>query len=149
MFSVTIDTTAINARLPLMTDGIKSALNKNIRRSAIDLQKYIINEKLHAPAGYSATMLHIVSGNLRKSIQFKVEDSATNIQATVYSDKNSAAAAYAALHEFGGRFTRYGRKVGDYTVNIPQRSYMRTSLDENKADIIQSMKDAVKEGLKQ
>lgn len=140
MINVTINDTQIKARLVSMSQNVRQALKTEIYRQAVDLQKYIITEKLQAPPGYSATLLHRVSGNLARSIQQEVRESATEIQGRVYSD---GSVDYAAIHEYGGVINRYGRKVGDYQIRMPERSFMRSSLRENKDNIVAALQQAV------
>ncbi len=132
-------------RLPAMGANVHAALKKTIYRHAVDLQRYIIEKKLSASAGYSADQLHRVTGNLSRSIQQRVVDTATGITAYVFS---AGDVKYAAIHEYGGSFTRFGKRAGDYTVHIPQRSFMRSSLAENKDEIIADMNAAVLEGIR-
>lgn len=145
MLNVTISDEAIKARLPLMSKQVHSNLKREIYRQAIDLQRYIIQEKLHAPGGYSATLLHRRTGNLARSIQQKVTDTPTSIEGKVYSD---GSVDYAGIHEYGGTIQKFGRRVGEYNINMPKRSFMRTSLAENKEKIVEAMKAAVREGVK-
>ncbi len=132
-------------RLPAMSGNIKKALEKNISKSAIDLQRYIVQNKLNAAEGYSPTLLHVRSGDLRRSIQQNVVSTNTSVEAFVYS---AGDVKYAAIHEYGGVINRFGKKVGDYQIHMPMRSFMRTSLAENKDDIIKGMNQAVMEGMK-
>jgi phage gpG-like protein len=143
---VTVDDRAVVERLQAMPRKVEDALKKTYYRLAVDLQKYIIRQKLSASPGYSATMLHRVSGDLVRSIQWLVTSSTQEVTGKVYS---AGDVKYAALHEYGGSFTKFGRLAGDYTVRMPQRSFMRTSLRENEVNIVDQTKMAVAEGLKE
>ena len=123
---------------------VRMSLERGIYRLALDLKKYIVREKLSAPAGYSATLLHKVHAALARSIQQEVTSTPTSVTGRVYS---AGDVDYAAIHEYGGVFTRYGRKAGDYSVRMPERSYMRTSLKENQEKIVEGIKEAVHEGV--
>ena len=109
---------------------------------------------------YSATLLHRVTGNLARSIQKIVAETPSAITAMVYS---AGDVKYAAIHEYGGVIHHPGSykfqvfKIGGKTIfthgtvahdiPIPMRSFMRTSLAENKEKIIASMNAAVLEGI--
>ncbi len=120
-------------RLPLMTGKIQERVFMAINKLAIELQSYIVKEKL------SGQVLNKVTGNLQQSIQQKVVATPTEITATVFS---AGDVKYAAIHEYGGTYSRYGRLAGDYTVRVPERSYMRSSLrdfaEKIKSDIQQA-----------
>jgi phage gpG-like protein len=146
MFTVTVDDRAVMARLGMMGEKVKASLARAIYRQAIDLQRYIVTQKLSAAPGYSATLLHRVTSNLARSIQQSVEVSATQVIGKVYS---AGDVKYAAIHEYGGQITRYGKRVGSYTMTMPKRSFMRTSLAENREKITNAIKLAAIEGLKQ
>ncbi len=143
MINVTVDDRVVVAKLAALPTTVEVALKKTIYRLAADLQKYIIQRKLSAAPGFSATLLHRVTSDLARSIQLRVESSTQ--AGYVYS---AGDVKYAAIHEYGGSVTRYGRKAGDYTVRMPQRSFMRTSLAENKEKIISSIEQTVTEALK-
>ncbi len=145
MINVTVDDRVVVAKLAALPTTVEVALKKTIYRLAADLQKYIIQRKLSAAPGFSATLLHRVTSDLARSIQLRVESSTQAVTGYVYS---AGDVKYAAIHEYGGSVTRYGRKAGDYTVRMPQRSFMRTSLAENKEKIISSIEQTVTEALK-
>lgn len=144
MFTVTVEDTAIKAKLGLMIPKVRASLERAVYRQAIDLQRYIVQQKLSAGAGYSATLLHRVTSNLARSIQYEMLNSPSSVGAKLYS---AGDVKYARIHEYGGTVTRYGKRVGSYTVHMPMRSFMRTSLSENKDKIVNAMKAAVAEGL--
>ncbi len=145
VITVKLNDKALIARLSFMPEKVKQSLERTLRRTALDLIEYIKREKLSADEGYSATLLHRISGALQRSIQYDVTSEATSVTARVFSNNT---VDYAAIHEYGGTFTRYGRKAGDYSVTMPQRSFMRTSLKENKEKIVDDIKKAVYEGVK-
>ncbi len=145
MITVKLNDKALIARLSFMPEKVRQSLERTLRRTALDLIEYIKREKLSADDGYSATLLHRITGALQRSIQYDVTSEATSVTARVFSNNT---VDYAAIHEYGGTVTRYGRKVGDYQVNYPERSFMRTSLKENTAKITADIKTAVYEGVK-
>ncbi len=145
MFTVEINDEILKTRLSSMIPNVRASLERTVYRLAVDLQRYIIANKLSASPGYSATLLHRVTGALSRSIQQRVVSTPVSVEGIVYS---AGDVKYAAIHEYGGSVKRYGRKAGDYTVNMPQRSFMRTSLAENKEIIVSGIKQAVIAGIK-
>ena len=148
MFTVTLED-KFSQQIPVMTENVRGALRKTINRHAIDLRQYIQSKKLSAEPGYSATLLHHRSGALKRSITAEVTETATSITGRVYS---AGDVKYAAIHEFGGEFkTRLGtgKRVpkGKAMATMPMRSFMRTSLAENKVAIIADINAAVRAGL--
>ena len=129
-----------------MYGNVRAALFKSISKSAVDLRNYIQDKKLSASPGYSATLLHHKSGALKRSITEQVVNTEQGIYAHVFS---AGDVKYAAIHEYGGAITRFGKKVGDYTVRMPMRSFMRTSLAENKDKIIAGINKAAMDGVRQ
>lgn len=132
-------------RLPVMGANVRDSLDRAIFRKAVELQRYVVRNKLSAAPGFSSTQLHKVTGNLQQSIQQDVKETATEIVGRVFS---AGDVKYAAIHEYGGVIQRYGKKVGDYSMRIPARSFVRSSLEENREGIIEAMDEAVMEGLR-
>ncbi len=135
----------VSAYLGSMSENVNKALQKAIYRIVVDLQTYIIQKKLKAPAGFSATQLHRITGNLARSIQQRVTSKPGSVVGNVYS---AGDVKYAAIHEYGGVISRYGRKVGDYQIRMPMRSFMRSSLSENQSKIVNAIERAIAEGMK-
>jgi phage gpG-like protein len=89
-------------RLNSLPDILRTRLERVIRRLGIDLQAHVKDDKL------SGQVLHVRSGTLRRSINLKMKNSLTAIQATVGTNVK-----YAHAHEYGL----------DQTVDV--RGYMR------------------------
>lgn len=111
-------------------------LKTEIRRVAVDLTAHVKDRKL------SGQVLKVQTGRLRRSVNFRVTESATGIEARVGTNVE-----YARIHEFGFRGTvnvrehmRKGKqayKVRAHTrrVNLPERSFLRSSLVDMRQDI--------------
>jgi phage gpG-like protein len=142
------------AKLDALPQTIKGELRKETQSLAIQLQAHIINQKLHGQ------VLKQRSGKLARSIQEEVSETPTGVQGRVYS---AGDVKYAAIHEFGFsgpetvsahvRTVVFGKTVEPFTVpsfvrqiNMPERSFMRSSLAEFKDRITQGYAQAVKRG---
>lgn len=157
MFSATlVGDRELIARLDAMPDGVRDELKKKISQLAIQLQAHVVRDKL------SGQVLRVRTGALRRSIQQMVEDEGTAIYGRIYSTGD---VKYAAAHEFGfsgqetvrahTRDTVFGRKVEPFTVasftrnmNIPARSFMRSSLDDMAEQLRSGMRQAVVDGMR-
>lgn len=130
--------------------NIRQELNKAMLRVVIGLQRYIILEKL------SGNVLHILSGNLARSITYSVEENGDEIIGTVGVGRQ---APYGKAHELGGDFNipSHNRRsvlgnvftVRDYIMHLPQRSFIRTSFAENDQTVRAQLQAAIAEGANQ
>lgn len=159
MLNVTlVGSTQLIAKLDSMPTNVRLALKRRVTALAIKLTARVVNDKL------SGQVLNVVSGALRRSIFWKiVEDSSTAVIAKVAS---SGDVKYAAIHEFGGKtpphdiyptnaealhFFMGGREVFAKVVHhpgsvMPERSFLRSSLDEMRDEIERELNAAVVEG---
>lgn len=159
MFNLTlVGDRELVGRLQAMPATVARALYGKVQFYAIKLQGYIITNKL------SGQVLNKRSGDLKASIQQKVEASALAVYGIVYS---SGDVKYAAIHEFGfegdvevKQHTRtmvFGKEaalpfsVGPYTMHMkmPERSYMRSSLTDMREEISTGLKEAAIAGAQQ
>ena len=111
-------------------------LKTEIRRVAVDVTAHVKDRKL------SGQVLNVQTGRLRRSINYRVTETGTGIEARVGTNVE-----YARIHEFGFKGTvnvrehmRKGKqafKVRAHTrrVNLPERSFLRSSLSDMRQDI--------------
>jgi HK97 gp10 family phage protein len=145
------------AKLNFLPDKLRRALARKLTASALTM---VANVKRKL----SGTVLNVRTGNLRDSIEYTLNESATSVEAKVFSGKS---VKYAAIHEFGGQtsphdiypakaqalaFMMGGKQVFAKVVHhpgskIPERSYMRSTLGDMREEIIEGMNDALKEAL--
>ena len=145
------------ARLTAMPDNIRSALVRKVRALALMLEATVKGEKL------SGQVLNVVTGALRRSISNEVTTGSNSVTAEVYS---SGDVKYAAIHEYGGTIPAhevvatkaqalhfvigakdvFAKRVQIPDVKMPERSFLRSSLDEMRDEIVEGMKEAVLEG---
>ncbi len=145
-------------RLRAMREAAGSGIARAIAKLGIDLQNDVRQNKL------SGQVLQARSGSLRQSIAVQIDQSDTAVSATVYSDLDSAAAqeygfsgtvdVRASLRQikeaFGHPITAETVGVGAYTrrMDLPQRSFLRSALDDMTPDIGASVEDALRQALR-
>ena len=141
-------------RFAATPDAIRAALAQKFGELAQKLEDKIKNEKL------DGEVLVARDGRLRESIVVSLDETGASL--STYGVK------YAAAQEFGfdgtesvGSHSRtireaFGRAIAPKTIvvqafsrqmRLPERSYMRSSLDEMREEIAQALRDAVDEGL--
>lgn len=141
----------------------KENLKKNIYKMALILQRHIVTDKL------SGQVLNRKTGTLARSIQTKMEVGSDYVYGIVGSRVNeSNRLVYAAIHEFGGTIpahdvvakggalkfelkngvTMFRRRVHIPDVKMPERSYVRSSMNDLRDEILLSMKSAVADAAK-
>ena len=143
-------------RLRAMREAAGSGIARAIAKLGIDLQNDVRQNKL------SGQVLQARS-DLRQSIAVQIDQSDTAVSATVYSDLDFAAAqeygftgtvdVRASLRQikeaFGHPITAETIGVGAYTrrMDLPQRSFLRSALDDMTPDIGASVEDALRQAL--
>src|SRR5579872_2833735 len=93
---IQVDKDATEARFSGYAPALYESISRNMDAFAIYEQSYIKREKLSAPEGFSATMLHRRSGDLSRSIHWRSADESASIVREVFSDKT---VPYGPLHE--------------------------------------------------
>jgi phage gpG-like protein len=157
MFTIRIDgDKAVIAELDEMPGRVHDALRATIQSLVIKLMAIVQREKLQGQ------VLRHVTGKLSASIEEEVTENPQGIVGRVFSN---GTAPYAAIHEFGyqgaeavSSFTRmqtmaFGRPmnppkevvVGAFVrqMNMPERSFLRSTLTEQAEFIEKSITDAV------
>ncbi len=148
-------TEAVVARLLRFTPEVRERLLPTIRGILIDLQRHIVADKLHG-----GNPLHSRSGLLASRINISpIEQDENSIRGSVGTN-----VVYAAIHEYGGTipahdvfpknkqalaFNWNGKDVVFKSVHIPsihmpQRSFLRSSLQEFRPTILRRIENAVK-----
>jgi phage gpG-like protein len=143
---------ALEKRFARLPDAVRQALARKIEGLGQRLEQKIKDN-------LAGAALQTKSGALRDSTELRLEPSAAVL---------AARTKYAAAQEFGfvgeesvsahSREIReaFGRMIAPKTVfvgafarsmNLPERSYMRSALDEMQDEIAAALSDAVREGL--
>ena len=120
----------------------------------------------------SGPVLNVKTGQLRANIFQDVEDGPGGIVGSIFEAQN---VKYAAIHEFGGVIQHPGgtaylidpktgvskwisnkASIADqlprtkaHTIHMPERSYLRSSLGEMKATIIEQLTDTVQKAMQE
>lgn len=144
-------------RLRSLPPSLQAILQAKTTRLALKLQAHVQLDKL------SGQVLNIRSGALKASISNEVTTEASAVYGRVFS---SGDVKYAAIHEFGGTipahdivpnkaqalaFMAGGKQVFAKivhmpAVNMPERSFLRSSLADMAAEISATLKAAVIKG---
>ncbi len=151
MLSLSIDgAEALQARLDAFPAAVRNELAVKAQALSEALADKVRDEKL------SGQVLNARSGALRDSIGAEVSNDGDEVSASVgsYGDVK-----YAAIQEYGGKTgaheilpvkgkvlaflvggaLRFARKVEHPGSVIPERSYLRSSLDEMSAEIVAAL----------
>jgi hypothetical protein len=166
MISGTVkNTEKVLVRLDGIAPNIKAALKEEVQRQVINLQNYVKANKL------GGQVLKRKTGTLSRSIQQNVTETASGVSGFVDSRINeSSPLKYAAVHEYGfnGSVTvrehlrmmtqAFGHPVKEphkitirtfnRNMNMPERSYLRSSLGELQQQITDAINAAVDRGAK-
>ena len=157
MFTVKVDSERIIASLSSLPNRMALLLGAKVSELTIQLATRV-RQKL------SGQVLNVRSGDLRASIFENVVTTSTSVTGTVGS---SGDVKYAAIHEYGGTIPahdivpnkamalafiwqgkqRFFRRVHIPDVQMPERSYLRSSLAEMVGDIRGGLQEAVQEAL--
>jgi len=142
MITIQIEDAAVRLKLDEMPEAIRGTLRRQIGYAAEKLRTHIARNKLRGQ------VLNRVTGALGDTLNQKVEETPTGIEGIVSTGKE---VHYAAIHEYGGVFSRlmtqaWGNPVKnprDVTYRYPERSYMRTGLADVKEEIVTRLRNAV------
>lgn len=148
-----VDTSVLDERLKRIPQQLHQSILRAVTRLAIEIQGYVKTDKLSGQA------LHVRTGTLRRSINFKVVDTPVRIGATVGTNVE-----YAAAHEYGfqGPVTvkahlrqmsmAFGKPVANpreiavrsfvRQVNLPERSFLRSALQDFEPRILSDLREA-------
>lgn len=120
-----------------------------VTRMAVMLQRHVKEKKL------SGQVLKVRTGLLRRSITYRVVDSGSNVYGVVGTNVK-----YGRIHEYGGTVTvgehlrtitqAFGRRLKEpvqatvrrHAAYYPERSFLRTSLDEMMPTIREELRRA-------
>jgi phage gpG-like protein len=147
------------AKLDTMPEMVRRILSAKLMELGERLKTHIQMDKL------SGQVLNVVTGALRRSItRGPVEEIGDALMVSVFS---AGDVKYAGIHEFGGQtqphdiypknaqalaFMMGGQQIFAKVVHhpgskMPERSFMRSSLDDMAATIIDELHASIQEGL--
>jgi phage gpG-like protein len=147
---VMVGDTELYEQLSEMSPTVQRLVMAKVQSLAIELQRHIVQDKL------SGQVLKVVTGNLRRSIQYIITQDGGTITGKVFSSND---VKYAAIHEFGGTIVPVkanalswigpeGKRIFAKSVTLKERSFMRSSLADQKQSIIAGLTAAVAQGVK-
>lgn len=154
MLKISVNDREVKLWLANMPEKIQKRLEDAIFGLTEQLRTHIVRDKL------IGQVLNRRTGRLGQSIQSRIERATNHITGYVFS---SGDVKYAAIHEFGGRTPPhviypktakalyfngiFAKKVNHPGSQMPERSFMRSSLADMKTEIMQRMERAVKDGV--
>lgn len=152
-----IGSSQVVERIKRITPNVRTALFERVQRLTIKLQRHVVEEKLQGQ------VLNVRTGRLQRSIQQAVTNSESAVTGVV-----STAVKYARPHEYGFQGTvnvkahlrtikvAFGKdlkepvevNVSAHTMrmNLPERSFLRSSLVDMKDEIVEGIRQAAIEG---
>jgi phage gpG-like protein len=154
MFALTLEgLEEASARLETYPAALAAALDAKATELAAALLDLIQNDKL------SGAVLNVGSGALRDSIAASISADADGVVASVGS---AGDVKYAAIQEYGGKTSAheilpvkaqalafvasgapcFARRVEHPGSLIPERSYLRSSLDDMRQEIVDALAEA-------
>jgi phage gpG-like protein len=146
---------ALAERLGVLPDRLRAALAEKADALAQNLFSQVVGVNL------SGGVLNARSGALRDSIQVALSQQDDRIDAEIFSNGD---APYAAIQEFGGKTAAheilpdkasvlafvgngkqlFARRVQHPGSQIPERSYLRSALDEQGENVLQDLTEIVR-----
>jgi hypothetical protein len=146
-------------RLRSLPEAVNSRLLRAITQLGIELQRDVQQDKL------SGQVIRSRTGSLKSSIGFRIDQSGGAITASVFSDSR-----YASAQEYGFVGTvsvraslrrireAFGRPIAEKTISVraydrrmdlPERSFLRSALDDMTPAIRDEVKAALAEAVSQ
>ena len=146
-------------RLRVLPDAINSGLLRGITQLGIELQRHVQQDKL------SGQVLRSRTGSLRSSIDLEVDHSSGTVTASVFTDSR-----YAGAQEYGFAGTvsvraslrrireAFGRPIAEKAISVraydrrmdlPERSFLRSALEDIAPDIRDEVEAALAEAVSQ
>jgi phage gpG-like protein len=150
----------VETRIRGMNEKVRQALVDAVKTQWFALQSYVVRTKL------SSQVLHRVTGNLASSINVGGPNTASEFTETPVEivGRVGTRVVYGAVHEYGGTFKVpahqrtitqvFGRdvtptvvSVAAHNVTFPERSFLRSSIQDMGTQIRQSIVKAVQEAM--
>lgn len=139
------------ASMTSMPAQIRKWILKAVTEQTLLLQRHVVRDKL------TGQVLSVRSGTLRRSINMRVDETSTSITGIVGTNVR-----YGAIHEYGGLVKEHQRLVTMVfgkplkfpvwaTVKahtLPERSFLRSSLNDRLPSIRNAIQSAAAKGLR-
>ena len=146
-------------RLRALPDTVNTGLVRGITHLGIELQRQVRQERL------SGQVLKSRSGALKSSVDLRVAQSARGVTANVFTDLQYGAAqeyGFAGTVSVGASLRRikqaFGRPIAEKTISIraydrrmdlPERSFLRSALEDMTPAIREGLEAALAEAVSQ
>ena len=146
-------------RLRALPEAINSGVARSITQHGIDLQRNVQQDKL------GGQVLKNRSGALKSSVDLRVAQSARGVTANVFTDLQYGAAqeyGFAGTVSVGASLRRikqaFGRPIAEKTISIraydrrmdlPERSFLRSALEDMTPAIREGLEAALAEAVSQ
>jgi phage gpG-like protein len=151
--TISVEDSAVIASFDHMTEDVHDALMKTVTELTRDVAD-LVRRKL------SGEVLNVVTGNLRRSIFQETQDLGQAVFGRIYG---AADVPYGPIHEFGGTTKAheivarnakvlhfimggedvYRRRVSHPGATMPERSFMRSSLNDMRSEIEERLRAAI------
>ena len=130
----------VAARFRALPEYVRKQLVQGMTAIGYSFAATVVSTKLHGQ------VLNQRSGNLATAVAGGVETTDTGSQVTTkVGVLRGPALAYAGIHEYGGDIHRNGSKKGAYVIHMPERSYLRSTLSEQRDAILGKISRVVAE----
>ena len=130
----------VTSRFRALPDYVRKQLVDGMTRLGYEFAGRVVSTKLHGQ------VLNQRSGNLASAVAGGVETTETGTEVkTRVGVLRGPALAYAGIHEYGGTINRQGSKKGSYVIHMPERSYLRSTLSEQRDTILSKISRIVAE----
>ncbi len=129
-----VDDSGLNSRLSALSTYLPNSLEKVIFEQSIAFRDYVKSEKLNGQ------VLNRKTGALSDSIV----TGGLQINGNVISANISTDSPYAAVHEKGLTVTKRSKTGKTYTASYPQRSFMESSFNDRKDEIVAAIRESLK-----
>lgn len=130
----------VTARFRALPQYVRAKLRDGMTAIGYSFAGTVVSTKLHGQ------VLHQRSGNLATAVAGGVQTTDTDTSVTTkVGVLRGPALAYAGIHEYGGDIHRIGRKKGAYVIHMPERSYLRSTLAEQRDAILSKISRVVAE----
>ncbi len=132
------------ARFETVSKQVYDALKAVIQEQWFGLQAYIVTSKL------SGQVLKRRTGLLASSINVGGPQSTSEFSAdeSYIVGKVGTAVVYGAIHEYGGQVTRTSRLGKTFTQNFPERSFLRSGLQDKQSQIRAAINEAYRANMR-
>lgn len=132
------------ARFQSVSAQVYDSLRRVIQEQWFGLQSYIITQKL------SGQVLKRRTGLLASSINVGGPQSLTSFTAdgSEIIGKVGTAVIYGGIHEYGGTINRVSSKGTPFTQTFPERSYLRSGIQDKQSQIRSAIDAAYKNAMR-